>query len=353
MKLPKLYKQDSKGSIREWQVSVEGDTVIVAHGLQGGSIVEARTVCKPKNVGRANATTAEEQALAEAQSKWVKQVERQLYTENEDGLNVSFIAPMLARDYTKVGHQLDWFEEVFASPKLDGARAIYSDGKLISRKGTEYTAPSHLLEELEYVEMKLGAPVDGEVYLHGYPLNQILSATKKKNELTPRLEFHIFDFVSDNVSYADRILTLQELDLSCVPHVKLVEASPIAKPDLDVRHDVYVAEGYEGLILRAGGYPYEVGVRSKGLMKYKKFLDSEFLIVDITPDVHGKQGILQCATTDGKVFGARSRGTDAYRESLLQNKEDHIGKMATIRYFTLTEFGIPQFPVAIVIGDQK
>ena len=165
LNLPNLYKKDSKGNTRIWNVKVEDDEVIVTHGLEGGSLIENRTRCVPKNVGRANATTAQEQALAEAQSKWNKQRDRERYSMDYtlDVDTNDAIAPMLARDYTKVGHQLDWSAPVYVQPKLDGNRVTYDvrTGTLWSRKGTEITVPSHITEQLRTVG--INTPLDGEL----------------------------------------------------------------------------------------------------------------------------------------------------------------------------------------------
>lgn len=353
--LPTLYKKDSTGSIRVWEVCAEDDEVVVSHGLLGGAIVENRTRCVAKNVGRANATTPREQALAEAQAKWKKQIERERYTEDRSGEdNNAFLAPMLARDYTKVGHQFDWSQQAYAQPKLDGNRQIWDVCRetLWSRKGTQTLAPIHIIEQLKSLGYEHS--LDGELYIPGVPLNQIMSATKKRNALTDQLEFHIFDVAIDK-PFHEREAMLRDLKgaVRNLHGVKIVDTVPIEKDEVLTFHNELVEAGYEGLILREGASTYASGQRAKGLMKYKAFKEDEFLIIDVKPDVHGKQGILECVTPEGKTFGCRSRGKDEYREWLLENKTQVIGKFATVRYFALTEYGAPQFPVCVAIGAEK
>ena len=68
-----LYtKQGNK--LRQWQCFADGAEVVVIHGQVGGKQVEKRYTAEPKNQGRANATTVEEQALLEAEAKVVKQL---------------------------------------------------------------------------------------------------------------------------------------------------------------------------------------------------------------------------------------------------------------------------------------
>ena len=119
---PTLYKYDSKGKVRQWDVTTDGDKVIVSHGVKDGKKVEQTTVCKPKNIGKRNETTAEEQAVLEAKSKWTKQIEREDYHEILE-LSGQQVRPMLALDYLKVPHRVNW-DEVVAQPKLDGLRLV-------------------------------------------------------------------------------------------------------------------------------------------------------------------------------------------------------------------------------------
>ena len=77
----KLYKKTSTGAIQEWTVSVEElngvATIINNYGQVDGKIQESREqVPEGKNTGRANATTALEQAEAQAKSRWEKQLKK-------------------------------------------------------------------------------------------------------------------------------------------------------------------------------------------------------------------------------------------------------------------------------------
>ena len=69
-----LYALNKDGSFQCWKVFIAGNQVVVEFGKVGGKKQQKVTTCEPKNVGRSNETTAEQQALAEAVSKWEKQV---------------------------------------------------------------------------------------------------------------------------------------------------------------------------------------------------------------------------------------------------------------------------------------
>jgi DNA ligase-1 len=337
-----LYKRDSKGKIREWFITVKDDTFTTHHGLKGGKVISKTTICNGKNKGRANATTDIGQAKLEAAAKYTKRLEREGYSDDINNLEyASHIQPMLARDYVTKGYQLNWGNAVYGSPKLDGVRAIWVHGKgFQSRKGTFYKVP-HLEKLLAHNQRKL----DGELYIHGKPLNEIVAACRKPNHNTPKLEFRIFDVV-DSGGYIQRfkqhvLTTTKAIDNILVQPVPYIE---LKEPELDYWHDRFVDQGYEGLMLRVDG-PYKEGQRSVDLFKYKKFQEAEYKILGVKPDKDGN-GVLQC---DG--FDVRMKGPDKDRRHQIDNPRQYIGRQVTVRYFTLTPYGKPQFPVGIVIRD--
>tara|TARA_B110000211_G_C14049651_1_gene540585 strand:- start:488 stop:1522 length:1035 start_codon:yes stop_codon:yes gene_type:complete len=337
-----LYKVDSKGKIREWFITTKNETFTVHHGLKGGKIISKTTRCHGKNSGKSNATTGVSQAKLEVAAKYTKRLDREGYSDDINNLNYdSHIQPMLARDYLTVGHQIDWGNAVYASPKLDGVRAIWIQGKgFQSRKGTFYKVP-HLEKLMQYVTHKL----DGELYIHGEPLNRIVAACRKTNQNTPKLEFRIFDVVA-NGGYIQRytqhvLTTTRALNSRLAQPVPYVE---IKETEIDLWHDRFVEQGYEGAMLRLDG-AYKEGQRSPELFKYKKFKEDDYQILGVEPDKEGN-GVLCC---DG--FKVRMRGTDAERKHQIDNPNEYIGKQVTVRYFTLTPYGKPQFPVGVVIRD--
>jgi hypothetical protein len=112
----------------------------------------------------------------------------------------------------------------------------------------------------------------------------------------------------------------------------------------------YMIQGYEGQILRTNSL-YE-NKRSKGLLKHKSFVDAEFTILGVIEgkgNLTGKVGKLQFEI-NGKPFESAVNGDWEYLAELLK-RNDLIGKQATVKYFELTEDGIPRFPKVIAIRD--
>lgn len=335
----KLYKLDSKGKLRVWLAQAVGDKIIVTHGLDNGQLITETTFATAKNVGRSNATSAEQQAIAEVNALYVKKIARDGYKENLDDQDTK-IEVTLALDGTKVAHRIPDDQELHCSYKIDGARALWIPGfGLQSRKGTKYSVP-HIEEALNNCELIL----DGELYITGQPLNRVLSAVKKTNELTKSLVFHVFDTVSKDdfdrryQKYTQAVKNINH------PHIKAVEQVLRKKSELKETHDYYVKQGWEGLMVRLNDYPYEHR-RSPSLFKIKDFQESEFLVTDVEVDKEGN-GVLVCGS-----FKARMRGEDAIRKHQAVHPEEYIGRMVTVRYFSITEYGQPQFPVAVAFRE--
>ena len=69
--LPTLYKKDTTNKIRQWSIIAEDNKFWTEQGVLDGKIVVNKpTITYPKNIGKKNETSAEEQANAEAKAKW-------------------------------------------------------------------------------------------------------------------------------------------------------------------------------------------------------------------------------------------------------------------------------------------
>lgn len=381
--LPTLYIRDSKGKERQWSVATDGAKIIVSYGLVGGKITEKITVAKGKNKGKANETTPEEQALLEAQSKWTKQVEREDYHQDID-LAGQQLRPMLALDYLKVPHRVDWSQAV-GQPKLDGLRLtvgnryvpggyVPGEFEMLTRKGEVYVV-HHLIDPCNTLLSRVNQIVDnrcialdGEAYLHGLPLQQINSRAKKyRKGLTEELEFHLFDLVIPGMGFVDRHAVLYEAMMSCdfdprllqiVEYVNLTDEEMLYK-----MHGVWTQSGYEGAMIRHRNSEYAIAQRSADLFKYKEFHDDEFRIVDIWEDKNGNAMFtveafvgqkLNCkdhVVTERYVFDVTPKRTHDERKLMLQKKDEYIGKWITVKYQDLTDDFIPTFPVGLAIRD--
>ena len=94
-----LYKKDSKDKIRVWKGWVEDDEVVTHTGLLDGKLKEERRRATPKNVGKANAMNAMQQAHAELLSKAAKEKDKGYFESIEQADNELVVRPMLAHPY--------------------------------------------------------------------------------------------------------------------------------------------------------------------------------------------------------------------------------------------------------------
>ena len=119
MKFPTLYKRTSTGAIQQWTMEVEGNKFRTISGQVNGKLVTSEwTECFGKNIGRANATTDSEQAMAEATSRFTKQKEKHYYENVKDIDKDKYLKVMLAKKFEDYEHKLP--DVVYSQPKLDG-----------------------------------------------------------------------------------------------------------------------------------------------------------------------------------------------------------------------------------------
>lgn len=346
-----------KGKFKQWSIWTEGAELVIEHGAVNGKMQVKKVLAKAKNVGRANATTAEEQAKLEMQSRINKQWDKCYRDSCEDAANVGRLLPMLASDYTKVGHRITY--PCYVSKKLDGVRCIATvDQKkktvrMISRGGKDYLVPNHLIDPLIKLAFATDTwEFDGELYIHGVSLQNIVSAVKKPNALTSRLEFHIFDVPDDEAEWQYRLMDLEALaswkrfrdDKDECKMIKIV-LNDYAEDEKHAREfmNQYIEDGYEGLMLRNRTGMYESNHRSGDLQKWKDFQDLEAKVIEVTEDNIG-EGVLHVESAQDKVrFKCKMRGSHESRS--YENQRRLIGQWINVRFQQFTDDNVPQFPV--------
>ncbi len=351
-----LYGLDKNNGYKVWSIWTEGAELYIMHGKLGGKQQTKQENIQGKNTGRSNETTPAQQAILEATSRYNKQLDKD-YRENKEELTELATLPMLASDYNKVGHRITY--PCYGSAKLDGVRCLASkkeDGsvELKSRGGKMYCIP-HIQEQLSR-NMNIGDMWDGELYLHGKCLEEIVSAVKKPNANTPRLNYILFDVVS-KYTYDYRLIELQRMRKHVLDYDGSVSVLPFCEltdeDHMKQLHAKYVAEGYEGIMLRNYNGAYESGKRSSDLQKYKTMMDSEFEIVDVVEDKNGGAVFVVQNTFADNQFNVVG-GSHEQRKAWLADKNSMIGKNITVKYQTLyRDTKIPQFPVFVVTRDYE
>lgn len=359
-----LYKIDTKGKVRIWQIETSGSSLIQHSGLEGGKLITNTKICKSKNIGKSNETTPEQQAISEMESEIKSKLDEGYFRTKEEALNTVVILPMLAKSYDDEKHKIDWSEDlVFVQPKLDGMRclAFIEDGKvrLMSRDGKTITTVPHINKSLS--EIKYGIILDGELYAHGKSFQENMSLIKKYREgESEEIMYHVYDIVS-NDPFELRNRTLNLL-IKSNKVCSFVETNEIfTEVSLKDFHAKNLAQGYEGSIVRWGNDPYKINGRSSNLLKYKDFQDIALTIVDIIPceqRPNWGEPVFYWKGAKGHKYGDNHIGSGMKfshkeREDFLLNKQNYIGNTAEIRFFEYSDTGVPRFPVMVGIRLDK
>jgi len=380
---PELNGEATTGKAKMWSVRVldrdNCGVIETTYGyIDGKKQINEKIINEGKNIGKKNETTPLEQAINEARSSWVKKkesgytavgiedgdadddegVENVTKGNRGKGIDEDALSPMLAHDYNKRGKSIHF--PCFVQRKFDGTRCVGMPCKgLYSRNKKRYPHLDHIVKEID----KLPASIilDGELYSDTLTFQEIVGIVKREtlkkgdDEKQIQIKFHIYDIVN-GMPYEQRYANLQMLfNKYKFKHLVLVKTDICeSEENMKELHAQYVAEGFEGIMLRNKCGLYK-NSRSCDLQKYKEFFDTECEIVDYKQGEGQEEGcvIWICKTSEGKLFSCRPRGTRQEREELYTNGKKYIGKQLTIRYQEKTDDGLLRFPVGITFRDYE
>jgi hypothetical protein len=386
---PELQGDAQTGKTKMWSIKVtERDTgaglvgvIETTHGyVDGKKQINEKIIAEGKNIGKKNETTPLQQAINEARSSWVKKKESGYAPigvtderANDDaksvdseakgtsgargkGIDEDVPSPMLAHDYNKRGKSIKF--PCYVQRKYDGTRCVGMPGKgLFSRNRKSYPHMKHIVAEINKLPPSI--ILDGELYSDTLTFQEIVGLVKRETlknsdeEKQLQIKLHVYDIIND-MPYEQRYANLMMLfKRHKFKHLTLVKTDMCESEDkMKEMHALYVAEGYEGIMLRNKTGAYK-NARSADLQKYKCFEDSEFEIVNYKEGEGQEEGcvIWICKTSEGKLFNCRPRGTREERGDLFINGKKYIGKMLTVIYQEMTDDNVPRFPVGKSIRE--
>jgi len=313
---------------------------------------------------------------------------------------ITKFSPMLANTfndklYTKTstsrGYKIPF--PAFVQRKYDGIRCISHTNQLKkvimeSRKGLPFHHITHiefflklffetagLLLQGQAGEMSPPTNVyfDGELYCTSLPFETINGCVRLTKIFTEeerlninKLQYHIYDcYLSDKpgASFKERMAFLkrvfervrEEDTTGAFANVIFeVETEEVANmKEMKEKHDEYVQNGFEGIMLRDRDGIYEPNKRSKYLQKYKEFMEEEFEIVGF----HDGEGIdkemviWDCITKEGRKFSVRPKTNFEERKRLFKEAGMYVGKQLTVVFQEYSHDLIPRFPVGKAIRE--
>lgn len=376
--LTPIYRQSATDATLVWQIGFNGQELVIVHGhVLGVKQRKTRTIIT-NNSGR----SLQQQAWLEAKNRYKKMYNKG-YKPIQDDVPLALANPtaMLANAYTerKAG-----MRPKAISPKLDGVRCLANihqgEVALRSRENRPWMWLEHIREQLSllFFYLPVGVHLDSELYSHDMGFNELISAvrtTKTKHPRNKDVKCFIFDVIvpsEPNMPYEDRYNLLSRAILKYIeeghPYTEfcLLECFEVGgEKEVFQWHDYFVSLGYEGAIVRklAGANPTAKhlkdasyrSTRCSNILKVKKFTDEEGIVQSVI-DGEGTEkdlAIFNVRDQRGNIIPIRPRGSFEQRKSWYEQPELCIGKKYTFRYFELTEYGVPRFPVGIAFRDYE
>ena len=290
------------------------------------------------------------------------------------------LPPMLAKE--AILSELTF--PVFASPKIDAIRCTIYGGVAYSR--SLKPLPNRHIQEMV---KELPDGLDGELAigditapdLMGKSMSVIMSHSNPIDELS----FNIFDYVTEGpVRFSARLFLAQsrikELRLGWVKFHEHVSLNNLVELE---QYEWSVLEvGYEGLILRNPEAPYKHGrstVKSQGMLKVKRFSDSEAEVIGFEQFMHNsneaqenelgktkrssaREGLVPLEKLgsfkvrdihNGWEFNVGTKLTEANRVDFWENRDRLLGKLLKYSYFPHGMVNVPRHPKFLGFRDKR
>ena len=252
----------------------------------------------------------------------------------------------------------------YIQPKLDGVRCLFTANGAYSRNEKQFMNVRHIEMALKpFFDQNPDVVLDGELYNHKLKndFEKIISLVRKqkpteedRRNAQHLVQFHVYDYF-DGVMYDNYKTRMNQLAASDIYTlcgvIKYVPTYKVHKHEeaLNMHHDAFLSNGYEGSILRDGSALYKHG-RSYGLMKFKDFSDTEATIVGYEEGKGKRQGTIGkflMQDDEGIKFGCPPGKGYTYKDlaNMLLNVHDYIGQRATFTYFQRTNAGSYRHPL--------
>jgi DNA ligase-1 len=357
MRLNTLYSRATNGKINEYVVEVEDNKYRTISGYTDG----VKTTSEWKVCAAKSYCTAEEQAMKEATAMHRKKMETGSFENISDIDNETYFEPMLAHDWHKEKAKVKF--PIYSQPKLDGIRCIVKKDGMWSRNGKRIISAPHIFETMKYLfETDPNLVFDVELYADKFAndFNAICSLVKKTKpteedlvKSKEQIQYHIYDLPSDKGIFSERYNMLWSLKLpDCCVLVDTHEC--FENEDIENYYYEYIEQGYEGQMIRLDK-PYE-NKRSKSLLKHKSFIDEEYTILGVEEGIGNKTGMVGSfifESKTGKRFNSSPKFNWEECQRMWAERDQLIGKSATVKYFNLTPDGVPRFPYVIKIDRES
>jgi DNA ligase-1 len=256
-----------------------------------------------------------------------------------------------------------WSWPVAVQPKLDGERCRFyfepAAGTWTGLSSTEEPigmAVPHIVEALNKSRIPKSVELDGELYCHGLPFEEIHSICSRRRNLHEShqsISYHVFDLISC-ASQHERFQLLSlasQFFPQCLTKVRTNYCHGLEELYQLLRDKVGAA--YEGIIVRDLHAPYE-RKRCSWIMKFKPKQEDTYAIVGCKEEVDkngvakGTLGAFECSK-DGENFwvgsGFTAKEREVYWKEYLANPKCFDGLSLRVEYQNITSGKVPRFGV--------
>jgi ATP-dependent DNA ligase len=329
-------------------------------------------VYKGKNLKSKSATNAVCQALRDALSKYNKQASKAVVPQLQSTFKM--YPPMLAQVFADQKKPIPY--PVSVQRKYNGIRVIATlngdNVELYSRKLKPYFGFEQIRKECKILLTAIVGTtlyLDGELYKHGEALQTLSGVARREINTDEALDIEkntqmmIYDcFTEGNtMTYAERQIMLASLfanqNLTTLTMVETFDAS--SKSKVDELYKKFLAEGYEGAMIRINDAKYDFAYNdrhSKSLLKMKETFDAEFKIIGWETGSRGKAAnalMIVCETTTNVKFNCTPALPLDEREKLASEmttmmgdktffETTYLNKMVIVYFDEKSKDGVPQ-----------
>ena len=250
-------------------------------------------------------------------------------------------------------------EWICLSEKLNGNRATYINGKIVSRQGREFSNVDHIVKDLNRIRslFDVNMVFDGEIIrknVDGVPDNENFrigtGLLNSDEEDKTALSFVIFDLLpysefkngESKLTYQERMKTMCQV-LEYIAKVRLEHVDVVDFLYAGNDHSMVEtclaemdAQGKEGCML-ARDVTYKCK-RHSGLLKVKTFYTMDLKIIGFEEGNGKNEGTLGSIVVDYKGNRVGVGGfTDALRTEIWNNQDKYLGRIAEVKYKEITK----------------
>jgi DNA ligase-1 len=227
------------------------------------------------------------------------------------------------------------------SEKYDGVRAIWDGKQLKTRTGNVIHVPKWFIEGLP------NKWLDGELWAGYNNFAYVSSLARRKvpnSKNWQQVSYMVFDAPDSTKPFRQRYQQYHHiLKIAKLSHVKpVVQHNFENQQQLEHFFNAVVEKGGEGVMLHLSSAKHQGG-RTKNLLKYKPYQDSEARVIAHLPGKGryvGKTGALLVKSESGVEFKIGSGLSDKERET-----PPAIGSFVSFRHQGFTKYGKPRFAV--------